>query len=53
MKTIAVNVKRDHIEALAATKRPIASITELVWNSLDADADKISIRFDVNGLGGL
>ena len=53
MKTIPVNVKRDHIEALAATKRPIASIAELVWNSLDADADKISIRFDVNGLGGL
>ena len=53
MKTIAVNVKRDHIEALAATKRPIASIAELVWNSLDADADKISIRFDTNALGAL
>lgn len=53
MKTIPVNVKRDHIEALAATKRPIASLAELVWNSLDADADEISIRFHLNGLGAL
>lgn len=53
MKTIPVNVKRDHIEALAATKRPIASLAELVWNSLDADAERISIRFDINGLGAM
>ena len=53
MKSIPINVKRDHIEALTAAKRPIASIAELVWNSLDADADEISIRFDVNGLGAL
>lgn len=53
MKSIPVNVKRDHIEALAATKKPIASIAELVWNSLDADADKIAVRFDTNSLGAL
>jgi len=53
MKTIPVNVKRDHIEALTASKQPIASIVELVWNSLDADADKIWIRLDLNGLGAL
>ena len=53
MTKIAVNVKRDHIEALAATKRPIVSLAELIWNSLDADADKISIRFDHNALGAL
>src|SRR4051812_33776916 len=53
MKSIPVNVKPDHIEALSATKRPIASIAELVWNSLDADADKIAIRFDTNALGAL
>jgi hypothetical protein len=53
MTKIAVSVKRDHIEALAATKRPIVSLAELIWNGLDADADKVSVRFDENALGGL
>ncbi len=53
MKKIPVNVKGDHIGTLAATKRPIASIAELVWNSLDADANKIAIRFDFNRLDTL
>ena len=53
MTKIAVSVKRDHIEALAATKRPIVSLAELMWNSLDADADKVSVRFDENALGAL
>jgi hypothetical protein len=53
MTKIAVSVKRDHIEALAATKRPIVSLAELMWNSLDADANKVSISFDQNSLGAL
>jgi RNA-directed DNA polymerase len=53
MTKIAVSVKRDHIEALAATKRPIVSLAELMWNSLDADADKISVSFEQNALGAL
>lgn len=53
MKTIPVNVKGDHIETLAAAKRPSASIAELIWNSLDADADRVAVNFDHNGLGGL
>jgi hypothetical protein len=53
MKTIPVSVKGDHIEALATTKRPIASVAELIWNALDADADLVAVRFDENALGGL
>jgi hypothetical protein len=53
MKKIAVSVKGDHIEALAATKRPAASVAELIWNGLDADADTVAVRFDENALGGL
>jgi len=53
MTKIAVSVKRDHIEALAATKRPIVSLAELMWNGLDADADKVTTRFDQNSLGAL
>ncbi|MDQ3623276.1 MAG: ATP-binding protein [Verrucomicrobiota bacterium] len=53
MATIPVLVKKDHIEALVATKTPIVSVAELFWNGLDADADIVSIRFEHNGLGGL
>lgn len=53
MTKIAVSVKRDHIEALTATKRPIVSLAELIWNGLDADADRVAVRFDMNALGAL
>lgn len=53
MTRIPVTVKRDHIEALAATKRPVVCLAELIWNSLDADADKITVRFDCNALGAI
>lgn len=45
MTKIAVSVKRDYIEALAAAKHPVVSLAEPMWNSLDADADKVSVRF--------
>ena len=51
---IPVNVQCDHLEALVASRQqPLASLAELVWNSLDADATEIAIRFDLNQLGGL
>ncbi len=53
MATIPVHVKKDHIEALVATKSPIVSVAELLWNGFDADADTVTVRFEHNGLGGL
>ncbi len=53
MSKIPVNVKRDHIEALVATNRPLTALAELIWNSLDADAKRIGVRFTVNSLGAL
>ena len=53
MSKIPVNVKRDHIEALVATNRPLSALAELIWNSLDADAKRIAVRFTVNPLGAL
>jgi hypothetical protein len=50
---IPVNVKRDHIEALVASTRPLTSLAELIWNALDADAKKVTIRFKHNALGAL
>lgn len=53
MTTIHVNVKKDYLESIIAAKRPVAALVELIWNSLDADADRISIRFGLNSLGAL
>jgi len=50
---IPVNVKRDHIEALVASTNPVTSLAELIWNALDADAHKVTIRFRKNALGAL
>jgi len=33
--------------------RPINAVAELVWNSLDADADKIKVKLFENEMGGL
>lgn len=53
MMKIPISVKRDHIEALIATKKPLFSIAELIWNSLDADADRVTVRFERNAIDGL
>jgi DNA mismatch repair ATPase MutL len=53
MTKIVVSVKRDHIETLASTKRPVVSLADLVWNSLDADADTVTVRLGLNALGAI
>ena len=50
---IPISVKRDHLEALTASKRPISALSELIWNSLDSDSDKVAVRFDCNSLGAI
>lgn len=47
-----VEVQPDHLERLAKC-RPSSALAELVWNALDADATKVSVRFLRNGLTGI
>jgi hypothetical protein len=49
-KTIPVNLSADHIKSLTVTTRPLAALAEVIWNGLDADADRVTIRFDRNKL---
>jgi len=53
MGKIYVAVKNDHLQKLAATKKPILAIAELIWNSLDADATQIEVVLKQNELGGI
>jgi DNA topoisomerase VI subunit B len=49
-KTLSLAVERDHIESITKANG-ITAISELIWNSLDADATKIQIEYFKNTLG--
>ena len=51
-KQIDVGVEIDHIDSLTRANGKTA-ISELIWNSLDADASEINIEFEKNRLGGI
>jgi Histidine kinase-, DNA gyrase B-, and HSP90-like ATPase len=48
--TIKVVAQRDAFLRIARA-RPLTAIAELIWNSLDADANNVSIYFDEKELG--
>ena len=50
-KLIDVGVEQDHIESLTRANG-ITAISELIWNSLDADSTEINIQYNKNKLGG-
>ncbi|MDL2243021.1 ATP-binding protein, partial [Bacteroidales bacterium OttesenSCG-928-K03] len=49
-KELEIIVQQDHIESLTRSNG-INAISELIWNSLDADANEIRINFEKNVLG--
>jgi hypothetical protein len=49
-KIIDLGVEKDHIESLTRASGSTA-ISELIWNSLDADATLINIEYSKNALG--
>lgn len=53
VETIRVEVQDDYLEREARSRGPVRPLAELVWNSLDADADEIQVSLFENELGGL
>lgn len=49
-KELDIRVERDHIEALTKASG-VSAISELIWNSLDADAKNVTVSFDQTALG--
>jgi hypothetical protein len=45
-----VEVQPDFLEKITRAK-PVHGLAELIWNSLDADATVVDVRFDYNDLG--
>ncbi len=50
-KIIDIGVERDHIDSLTKASG-LTAISELIWNSLDADATEINIEYKPTTLGG-
>lgn len=53
MPRIILNAGNDLVQRLAGEKDPVRAIIELVWNSLDADANKVSVTFERNDADGI
>ena len=47
---ILVNLSADHLKSLTVTSRPQLALAEVIWNGLDADANRVTVRFDRNKL---
>jgi hypothetical protein len=52
MQQYPVEVQPDYLEKITRAK-PGQALSELIWNSLDADSTRVSVSFDHNELGGL
>ncbi len=48
-RVIDLGVEDDHVESIARV-RPLRAVEELIWNSLDADANFVSVHFEENVL---
>jgi Histidine kinase-, DNA gyrase B-, and HSP90-like ATPase len=53
MPKYPVQVQKDHIDALVATRKPLLAVAELIWNGFDADANKVAVRFGFNSINTL
>jgi hypothetical protein len=52
-KTVEIQVQNDHLARLAEVRKPILAIAELVWNAVDADADRVDVLLHDDALGEL
>lgn len=50
--SLEVQLTNEHLQKLIKIN-PVKALSELIWNSLDADATKVEITFERNGLGGI
>lgn len=50
---LVVNVDNDFLEGLAKASRNLKGLTELIWNSLDANATFVRVQVDENPIAGV
>lgn len=50
-RILEVEVRPDHLVRLISARSPLAALTELIWNGLDADAREVTVVVERNLLG--
>jgi Histidine kinase-, DNA gyrase B-, and HSP90-like ATPase len=53
MTTFEIEVQDDHLQRISQVRKPLLAVAELIWNSVDADADRVDVSLKENALGGL
>ena len=53
MARLHIDTKADLVLRLAHRDRPVEAIIELLWNSLDAEANKVAVVIETNDLDGV
>lgn len=53
MGRIHLQAADDHVAALAHERDPVRAVAELVWNALDADANKVEVTLRRNAADGI
>ena len=51
--TFEIEVQDDHVEKVSQTRKPILALSELIWNALDADAERVDVTVEHDDLGGI
>jgi hypothetical protein len=52
MNKIAIEAKEDFLKRLS-TAAPVKAVAELIWNGLDAGAEKVRVHLEANKLNGI
>jgi Histidine kinase-, DNA gyrase B-, and HSP90-like ATPase len=52
-KTFEIQVQDDHLQRIAQVRKPILAIAELIWNAVDADANRVDVVLYDDAFGGL
>ncbi|MBA2808311.1 ATP-binding protein [Streptomyces sp. KM273126] len=53
MVKVRLETSREHITELARLRDPVGAVEELIWNALDADAERVVVTLERNDLGGV
>jgi Histidine kinase-, DNA gyrase B-, and HSP90-like ATPase len=52
-RTFEIQVQDDHLQRIAQVRKPILVIAELIWNAVDADANRVDVALHDDALGRL
>ena len=53
MQQLVLKATADHVRRISKDSNPTQAVAELIWNSLDAEADRVSISLVRTPLGAI